>query len=59
MHGGGQGDQHVTVNIVTPTKLNDAQVKALKQFAQAGGDKVGNPKKKGFFDKVKDAFDGE
>ena len=59
LHGGGQGDQHVTVNIVTPTKLNDAQVKALKQFAQAGGDKVGNPKKKGFFDKVKDAFDGE
>lgn len=59
LRGGGQGDQHVTVNIVTPTKLNDAQVKALKQFAQAGGDKVGNPKKKGFFDKVKDAFDGE
>lgn len=59
LSGGGQGDQHVTVNIVTPTKLNDAQVKALKQFAQAGGDKVGNPKKKGFFDKVKDAFDGE
>lgn len=59
LHGGGQGDQHVTVNIVTPTKLNDAQVKALKQFAQAGGDKVGNPKKKGFFNKVKDAFDGE
>ena len=59
LRGGGQGDQHVTVNIVTPTKLNDAQVKALKQFAQAGGDKVGNPKKKGFFNKVKDAFDGE
>ncbi|TGW72003.1 molecular chaperone DnaJ, partial [Escherichia coli] len=47
------------VNIVTPTKLNDAQVEALKQFAQAGGDKVGNPKKKGIFNKVKDAFDGE
>ena len=59
LRGGGQGDQHVTVNIVTPTKLNDAQVEALKQFAQAGGDKVGNPKKKGFFNKVKDAFDGE
>ncbi|EFW88126.1 molecular chaperone DnaJ [Streptococcus equinus] len=59
LRGGGQGDQHVTVNIVTPTKLNDAQVEALKQFAQAGGDKVVNPKKKGFFNKVKDAFDGE
>lgn len=59
LRGGGQGDQHVTVNIVTPTKLNDAQVEALKQFAQAGGDKVGSPKKKGFFNKVKDAFEGE
>lgn len=46
LSGGGQGDQHVTVNIVTPTKLNDAQVEALKNFAAAGGDKVVNPKKK-------------
>lgn len=59
LRGGGQGDQHVTVNIVTPTKLNDAQVEALKNFAAAGGDKVVNPKKKGFFNKMKDAFDGE
>ena len=28
LRGGGQGDQYVTVNIVTPTKLNDAQVEA-------------------------------
>lgn len=59
LRGGGQGDQHVTVNIVTPTKLNDAQVEALKNFAAAGGDKAVNPKKKGFFNKMKDAFDGE
>lgn len=59
LSGGGQGDQYVTVNIVTPTKLNDAQVEALKNFAAAGGDKVVNPKKKGFFNKMKDAFDGE
>lgn len=59
LRGGGQGDQHVTVNIVTPIKLNDAQVEALKNFAAAGGDKVVNPKKKGFFNKMKDAFDGE
>lgn len=59
LRGGGQGDQHVTVNIVTPTKLNDAQVEALKNFAAAGDDKVVNPKKKGFFNKMKDAFDGE
>lgn len=59
LRGGGQGDQHVTVNIVTPTKLNEAQVEALKNFAAAGGDKVSGSKKKGFFDKMKDAFEGE
>ena len=58
LRGGGKGDQHVTVNIVTPTKLNDAQKEALRAFAVAGGAKVTHPKK-GFFDKVKDAFDGE
>ena len=59
LRGGGQGDQHVTVNIVTPTKLNDAQKEALRAFAAASGDKAVQPKKKGFFDKMKDAFEGE
>ena len=59
LRGGGQGDQHVTVNIVTPTKLNDAQKEALLAFATASGDKAVHPKKKGFFDKMKDAFEGE
>lgn len=54
---GGQGDQHVTVNIVTPTKLNDAQKEALQAFVQASGDKPVQPKKKGFFDKVKDVLE--
>lgn len=57
LRGGGQGDQHVTVNIVTPTKLNDAQKEALHAFAEASGDKMVHPKKKGFFDKVKYALD--
>lgn len=54
---GGQGDQHVTFNIVTPTRLNDAQKEALRAFAHASGDKDVHPKKKGFFDKMKDALD--
>ena len=58
LRGGGQGDQHVTVNIVTPTKLNPAQVAALKDFAKAGGDKPVTLKKKGLFDKAKDFFEG-
>ncbi|WP_273451023.1 molecular chaperone DnaJ [Streptococcus ferus] len=57
LRGNGQGDQHVTVNVVTPTKLNDAQKDALKAFAQASGMDPVHPKKKGFFDKMKDAFE--
>lgn len=57
LRGGAQGDQHVTVNIVTPTKLNEAQKEALQAFAAASGDSPVHPRKKGFFDKMKDAFD--
>ncbi len=57
LRGAGQGDQHVTVNIVTPTKLNDRQKEALRAFAQASGEDVTSPKKKGFLDKMKDAFE--
>ena len=57
LRGGSQGDQHVTVKIVTPTKLNDAQKEALLAFAKASGDEKIVPQKKGFFDKVKDALE--
>ena len=59
LRGQGLGDQHVTVRVVTPTKLNDAQKEALHAFATASGDSVTPQKKKGFFDKVKDVLDGE
>ena len=49
LRGGSQGDQHVTVKIVTPTKLNDAQKEALLAFAKASGDEKIAPQKKGFF----------
>ncbi|MFA9413134.1 MULTISPECIES: molecular chaperone DnaJ [unclassified Streptococcus] len=54
---GAVGDQHVTVNIVTPTKLNDGQKAALRDFAAASGLDDVHPKRKGFFDKVKDALE--
>ena len=57
LRGGSQGDQHVTVRIVTPTKLNDAQKEALLAFAKASGDEKIAPQKKGFFNKVKDALE--
>ena len=56
LRGGAMGDQYVSVNVVTPTGLNDKQKEALQAFAEASDLKV-NPKKKGFFDKVKDALD--
>ena len=57
LRGGSQGDQHVTVKIVTPTKLNDAQKEALLAFAKASGDEKIAPQQKGFFNKVKDALE--
>ena len=54
LRGGSQGDQLVTVKIVTPTKLNDAQKEALLAFAKASGDEKVAPQKKGFFNTVKD-----
>ena len=57
LRGGSQGDQHVTVKIVTPTKLNDTQKEALLAFAKASGDEKIAPQKKGFFNKVKDALE--
>ncbi|MGY3749103.1 molecular chaperone DnaJ [Vagococcus acidifermentans] len=57
LRGSGNGDQQVTVKIVTPKNLNDAQKKALRDFAQASGDTV-IEQEEGFFDKMKDAFSG-
>ena len=57
LRGGSQGDHLVTVKIVTPTKLNDAQKEALLAFAKASGDEKVAPQKKGFFNKVKDVLE--
>lgn len=54
-----RGDQQVTVNIVTPRNLSDEQKKALREFANAGGDKVQEQNGEGFFNKMKDAFSGK
>lgn len=56
LNGNSNGDQTVTVNIVTPKKLNDEQRKALEAFAKASGEDV-NPQKEGFFDKIKKGFE--
>ncbi|WP_314059898.1 molecular chaperone DnaJ [uncultured Vagococcus sp.] len=55
LRGSGNGDQQVSVKIITPKNLSDTQKRALRDFAEAGGDKV-EEQEEGFFDKMKDAF---
>lgn len=50
-----RGDQYVIVNVEVPKNLTSAQKKALKDFESQSSE--GNySKRKGFFEKVKDAF---
>jgi molecular chaperone DnaJ len=72
VHGHGKGDQLVKIVIKTPTKLNHEQKELLRQFEDltegkksedGEKDKSENSrdkskKNKGFFEKVKDAFEG-
>ncbi len=72
LHGHGKGDQLVRVVIKTPTKLTHEQRELLKEFEDLTGGKKSegtekernerskdkSKKSKGFFDKVKDAFEG-
>ncbi len=49
-----RGDQIVTVVVETPTRLNSKQKELLRQLEDSLGD---TPKRKKFFDVVKDIFD--
>ncbi|MCL2141778.1 MAG: molecular chaperone DnaJ [Methanimicrococcus sp.] len=58
------GDQYVTVNLVTPRKLSAEQRDLLEKFAASSGfaattaaGKKKGKKDKGFFEKVKEAFE--
>ncbi|MGV8146676.1 MAG: molecular chaperone DnaJ [Alkaliphilus sp.] len=55
--GYGKGDQYVKVVVEIPKKLSEEQKEFLKQFASSCGEEV-HEKRKGFFDRVKDAFSG-
>jgi len=55
LRGSGRGDQYVKVNIDVPKKLNEKQKALLREFAELSGDEV-HEQRKGFFDKMKDAF---
>ena len=48
-----RGDQFVTVVVETPTKLTKEQKELLRKL-ENGGDDETPPKKKGFFEKLKE-----
>jgi molecular chaperone DnaJ len=58
LRGGGQGDQHVKVVVVTPTRLSEKQKELIRQFASEGGEET-HEQQEGFFDRMKRAFMGE
>ena len=53
--GRGRGDQYVRVNIEVPKNLSEKQKKLLREFEESATDE-NQSKRKGFWDKVKDAF---
>lgn len=57
LNGYGQGDLHIKVVVVTPTKLTEEQKELYRQLSSVTGIKP-SEEQKGFFDKVKDAFIG-
>lgn len=56
-----RGDQYVTLVVQTPSKLSEEAKEALRKFDEACGNRPrsSEKKKKGFMDKVKEAFDVE
>lgn len=54
--GNGHGDQLVRVEIDVPSRLNDEERRLLQEWARERKDSVATPKKKGFFDHLKDSF---
>ena len=57
LRGGSRGDQIVTIQVVTPTKLSDDQRALFEELSSSLGSEIQQqPNSKGFFGRVKDAF---
>ena len=60
LRGYGQGDQHVKVTVVTPTKLTEEQKELLRQFSGTSvAETNGQEHHESIFDRMKKAFRGE
>jgi len=54
-----RGDLHVHVEVQTPTRLDEAQEKLLREFAALRNEEVSvTSAKAGLFSKMRDAFGG-
>lgn len=58
LRGHGEGDLRVKVRVVVPTKLNEEQKQALREFNRVCGAYI-NEQHDNFFDKMKKAFRGD
>lgn len=58
VRGYGKGDQYVTVQVKTPTKMNERQKELLREFASIDDEKP-TEYSTSFFDKMRRAFKGE
>lgn len=59
VRGYGQGDQHIRVRVITPTKLSDKQKELLREFNDIEGNKSLDEQDGSFFQRFKKAFKGE
>ncbi|HRZ67219.1 MAG TPA: DnaJ C-terminal domain-containing protein, partial [Candidatus Omnitrophota bacterium] len=55
VHSGVRGDEHVRVIVETPTAVNEAQKRILREFAKASGEET-FPKAASFIKKIKSFF---
>lgn len=59
VRGRGQGDQHIKVKVITPTKLTDRQKELLREFNEIGGNELNEEQDENIFQKFKKAFKGD
>ena len=52
----GFGDQILTIQLETPTRLTERQREVLEELGELEGDRLGHPISQGFFEKVKNIF---
>lgn len=56
VRGFGQGDQHIQVRVITPSKLTDRQKEILREFNEIDGKQSNDENEESFFQRFKKAF---